>query len=1218
MTRVSIDGNEAAASVAYRASEVIAIYPITPASPMGELADAWAAAGRTNVWGTVPEVIEMQSEAGAAGTVHGAVQAGALTTTFTASQGLLLMIPDMYKIAGELTPAVFHVAARTVATHALSIFGDHSDVMATRSTGWALLASASPQEAHDLAVVAHAATLTTRVPFLHFFDGFRTSHEINGVELLDDDDLAALLPVDAVLAHRGRRLDPEKPVLRGSAQNPDVFFQAREAANPYHDAVPDAVRRAMADLADRTGRRYGLVDYVGAPDAETVIVQMGSATGATREATERLNAAGRRVGLVIVRLYRPFPTRAFLDALPPTVHTIAVLDRTKEPGAVGEPLCVDVATTVLEAASGLDGSDTGPRWSTPPRVVGGRYGLSSKEFTPAMAVAVFDEAARTRPRRRFTVGIVDDVSHLSLDWDRSPTPSRPGTMQAVFVGLGSDGTVGANKNTVKIVGERTGLHAQGYFVYDSRKAGSMTVSHLRFSPDPITSTYLIGDGEADFVGVHQFGFFERLDPLRHARHGATVLINAPWPADEVWDHLPAEAQQTILERELDVHVVDARAVAEANQLGQRVNTVLQTCFFALTDLLPTPDAVDAVKAAITATYGRFGETVLARNMAAVDAALDGLAPLVHPGRVTASAHRRPPVPPEAPDFVQRVTARMLAGEGDLLPVSALPVDGTFPTGTTRWEKRSIAVEIPIFDPDLCIECAKCAIVCPHAAIRIKAFTPDVLDGAPPSFRSRPLRSRELTDHRMTVQVAPDDCTGCGVCVEVCPARSKEIVRHKAIDMEPKEEHLDAERANWAFFETIPPLDRSGVRLDTVKGSQLVDPLFEFSGACAGCGETPYLKLLTQLFGDRILVANATGCSSIYGGNLPTTPWARDPDGRGPAWANSLFEDNAEFGLGMRLALDRQRAEAVLLLGELAGVIGDDLVGALVEAPQFDAAGVSAQRRRLAELRRRLATVDDPRARRLEAVADALVAHQVWIVGGDGWAYDIGFGGLDHVLASGRDVNIVVLDTQVYSNTGGQASKATPRAAVAKFAASGKSGPRKDLGQIAMAYEDVYVAEVALGANQTQTVKAFVEAASFPGPSLILAYSTCIAHGIDMSHSMTHQKDLVDSGFWPLYRYDPRVTLEGRHAFHLDSRRPSVPFVQVAREEARFAMLERSDPDRAARLAALAQADIDERWRLYEQFEDLERTIPDEQPDIEVLVRPPARDGSDDHPGEDGS
>ncbi|RMH73416.1 MAG: pyruvate:ferredoxin (flavodoxin) oxidoreductase, partial [Actinomyces sp.] len=1192
MTRVSIDGNEAAASVAYRASEVIAIYPITPASPMGELADSWAAAGRTNVWGTVPEVMEMQSEAGAAGAVHGSVQAGALTTTFTASQGLLLMIPDMYKIAGELTPAVFHVAARSVATHALSIFGDHSDVMATRATGWALLASASPQEAHDLAAVAHAATLTARVPFLHFFDGFRTSHEINTVELIDDDDLAALLPLDAVLAHRNRRLDPERPVLRGSAQNPDVFFQAREAANPFHDAVPTLVQETMDRLAARVGRHYHLVDYVGAPDADTVVVQMGSGTGATREAVERLTAEGRRVGLVIVRLYRPFPTRAFLDALPPTVRTIAVLDRTKEPGAVGEPLLVDVAATVLAAAGGLDGSDAGPRWATPPRVIGGRYGLSSKEYTPAMAVAVFDEAARPDPRPRFTVGIVDDVTHLSLDWDRSPTPPRPGVTQAVFVGLGSDGTVGANKNTVKIVGDRTDLHAQGYFVYDSRKAGSMTTSHLRFAPEPVASTYLIGDAEADFVGVHQFVFLERFDPLRYARPGATVLLNAPGPAEAVWDRLPVEAQETILERRLDVHVVDAQAIADANQLGRRVNTILQTCFFALTDLLPVDEAVTAVKDAIRHTYGRFGETVLARNEAAVDAALDALVPLPHPDRVTATRHRRPPVPADAPDFVQRVTARMIAGEGDLLPVSALPVDGTFPTGTTRWEKRSIALEIPIFDPELCIECAKCAIACPHAAIRIKAFPPEALEGAPPTFKSRPLRSREMPDHRMTVQVAPDDCTGCGVCVEICPARSKEIVRHKAIDMEPKEPHLEAERANWAFFEQIPTPARAEIRLDTVKGSQLAEPLFEFSGACAGCGETPYLKLLTQLFGDRILVANATGCSSIYGGNLPTTPWAHGADGRGPAWANSLFEDDAEFGLGMRLALDRLRAEALLLAGELAGEIGDDLVTALADAPQFDAAGVAEQRNRVAELRRRLAAVDDPRARRLDAVADALIAHQVWIVGGDGWAYDIGFGGLDHVLASGRDVNILVLDTQVYSNTGGQASKATPRAAVAKFAASGKAGPRKDLGQIAMAYEDVYVAEVALGANQTQTVKAFAEAASFPGPSLIVAYSTCIAHGIDMSRSMTHQKELVESGFWPLYRYDPRVTLEGKHAFHLDSRRPSVPFVEVARQEARFAMLERSDPERAARLAALAQADIDERWRLYEQFEDLERTIPD--------------------------
>ncbi len=1201
--RVTIDGNEAAASIAYRASEVIAIYPITPASPMGEVADAWASAKEPNLWGIVPTVVEMQSEAGAAGAVHGAVQAGALTTTFTASQGLLLMIPNMFKIAGELTPAVFHIAARSVATHALSIFGDHSDVMATRSTGWAMLASASPQEAHDLAAVAHMATLETRVPFLHFFDGFRTSHELNTVEMVGDDDLAALLPTDDALAPRRRRLDPGAPVLRGSAQNPDVFFQAREAANAFHEAVPEAVQSAMDRFAERTGRQYHLVDYTGDPAAETVVVQIGSGTGATSEAVDFLRAGGRKVGLLTVRLYRPFPVDELIASLPTTVRTIVVLDRTKEPGAVGEPLLVDVATAVFEAAQ------TGEApFSTAPRVIGGRYGLSSKEYTPAMAAAVFDEAERDDPKRRFTVGIIDDVTHRSLAWDRSFDLVRPGVLQAVFHGLGSDGTVGANKNTVKIVGAYTDLHAQGYFVYDSRKAGSTTTSHLRFSSDPIESTYLIGAGEADFVGVHQFSFLDRLDVLAAARPGGTVLINTVHGPADTWERLPLEAQEQILDKELAVWVVDAQAVAANNDLGRRINTVLQTCFFALTDLLPTEDAIPAVKQAIHDTYARFGETVLRRNEAAVDDALAGLARLEHPAEPTVARRRPPVVSDDAPDFVQRVTSRMLAGEGDLLPVSALPVDGTFPTGTTRWEKRSIALDIPIFDPDLCTECAKCAIACPHAAIRIKAFAPDELAGAPTSFKSRPLRSKESPDHRMTVQVAPDDCTGCGICVDVCPARSKEIVRHKALDMEPKWLHLEDERANWEFFSNIPTPGRDRVRLATVKGSQMVDPLFEFSGACAGCGETPYLKLLTQLFGDRLVVANATGCSSIYGGNLPTTPWSAGPDGRGPAWANSLFEDNAEFGLGMRLAIEQQQLEARTLLRRLARPVGRELATSILGSdPEDDAAivemraMVGALDARLGELAGGAEGASIEMVSRLSAITGALVPQQVWIVGGDGWAYDIGFGGLDHVLASGRDVNILVLDTQVYSNTGGQASKATPRSAVAKFAAAGKPGPGKDLGQIAMAYEDVYVAQIALGANQTQTVKALTEAASFPGPSLVIAYSTCVAHGIDMSTSMTHQKALVESGYWPLYRYDPRVTVEGKHAFHLDSRKPSIPFAEVAREEARFAMLARHDPDRAARLAVLAQADIDERWRLYEQFEDLERTIPDEQPDIEVLV-----------------
>ena len=1176
----TIDGNEAAASVAYRTNEVVAIYPITPASPMGELADAWANQGRANVWGTVPRVIEMQSEAGAAGAVHGALQGGALTTTFTASQGLLLMIPNMFKIAGELLPTVFHVAARTVATHALSIFGDHSDVMATRPAGWAMLASGSVQEAHDLAAVAEMATFEGRVPFLHFFDGFRTSHEINTVELLSDDDLRQLLPEAAIADHRRRRLDPDRPVLRGSAQNPDVFFQAREAVNPFYDALPDVVLGAMDRFWARVGRRYHLFDYVGAPDATEVVVMMGSGVGAMEETVRALVDRGRRVGLVKVRLFRPFSAEAFVAALPSAVETIAVLDRTKEPGAVGEPLFMDVATAVVEETQAGRTS-----WPVPPRVIGGRYGLSSKEFTPAMAAAVLDEAAREAPKRRFTVGIVDDVTHLSLPVDPEIEPPRRALLRAVFYGLGSDGTVGANKNSVKIVGERTDLHAQGYFVYDSRKAGAVTVSHLRFDPEPITSTYLVRD--ANFVACHQFEFLTKMDVLEVAEPGATFLLNSPHPADEVWDRLPLEVQEQIIDKELRFFVVDGYGVARAAGLGGRINTVMQTCFFALTDLLPIDEAIAAIKEAVEETYGKFGDVVLERNFAAIDAALAGLAEVAVPDHADSALRRREPVPPDAPDFVRRVTAMMLAGRGDLLPVSALPVDGTFPVGTTRYEKRSIAREIPIFDPEICIDCARCAISCPHAAIRMKVFEPAALEGAPPTFKWKPFRSKELPDRLMTIQVAPDDCTGCGVCVDVCPARSKEEVRHKAIDMEPKEPHLEAERANWEFFLTLPDPKPTEVNVATVKGSQLMEPLFEFSGACAGCGETPYLKLLTQLVGDRLLVANATGCSSIYGGNLPTTPWRANADGRGPAWANSLFEDNAEFGLGMRLALDQLTAEARRLLAELAPDLGDELVRAILETDQSTYEGIERQRRHVAALDERLAALDTAAARRLAAISGALVRKSVWIVGGDGWAYDIGFAGLDHALASGLDVNVLVLDTEVYSNTGGQASKATPRGAVAKFAVGGKPTPKKDLGQIAMAYEHVYVAQVALGANNMQTIRALVEAEEYEGPSLVIAYSTCIAHGIDMSTSLSHQKELVDAGYWPLYRFDPRRIDVDRHPLHLDSRPPKLKFRDVAMKEARYAMLERSNPEAFERLLLAAQDDIDERWRLYEQFAEVE-------------------------------
>jgi pyruvate-ferredoxin/flavodoxin oxidoreductase len=1176
MTTSCIDGNEAAARVAYALSEVVAIYPITPASPMGEHADAWAAADRPNAWGSVPAIVEMQSEGGAAGTLHGALQTGALATTFTASQGLLLMLPNMFKIAGELTPAVVHVAARAIATHALSIFGDHSDVMAARTTGWAMLCASSVQEAHDFALVSHAATLRSRVPFLHFFDGFRTSHEVNVVDLLSVDDLLALVGDEEISAHKLRRLRPTEPVLRGSAQNPDVFFQAREAASPVHAAVPAMVAEVFDELATRVGRRYHLVDYEGAPDAERVIVMMGSGAGAAGEAVARLVGAGEKVGLVTVRLFRPFPTEAFLDALPPTVTGVAVLDRTKEPGSVGEPLFQDVITALAERDA-----------SSMPRVIGGRYGLGSKEFTPAMAKAALDEAGADQPLRRFTVGIVDDVSGTSLTYDRG-FRTDSGVTSAVFYALGSDGTVGANKSSVKIIGEERGLHAQGYFVYDSKKSGSITVSHLRFGADPIRSTYLVD--RADFVACHQFGLLDQIDVLAIAKPGATLLLNSPYDADDVWEHLPVEVRATIIERQLKVFTVDAARVARELGMPGRINTVMQPCFFALVGVLPRDQAIDAIKASITATYQKRGPLVVERNHAAVDRSLSALAEVVVPDTVGAGRSRPPVVAPAAPDFVQRITARMLAGEGDLLPVSALPVDGTFPTGTTRWEKRKLAATIPVWEPDLCIDCGKCAVVCPHAVIRMKAFAGDALVGAPDGFPSKAFRSRELDDHLLTIQVSPDDCTGCGVCVDVCPAKDKSEVRRKAINMRPVEDHADVERVRWDFFLGIPELDRTAVTHDSVKNSQLLQPLFEFSGACAGCGETPYLKLLTQLFGDRLIVGNATGCSSIYGGNLPTTPWARDGHGRGPAWANSLFEDNAEFGLGLRLGVEHHQELARRLVRELTDVIGAELADELLTSTQLDETEIAAQRERVDRLRARIAGATDPRAARLAAIADELVRSSVWIVGGDGWAYDIGFGGVDHVLASGRNVNLLVLDTEVYSNTGGQASKATPRGAVAKFATAGKATGKKDLGAIARRYGDVYVAQVAIGGSDVQTVKALIEADAWDGPSLVVAYSTCIAHGIDMATSMGHQKDAVKSGYWPLYRFRPTED-EHEHPFQLDSSAPSIPVDVFTRSEARFAMLARTHPERAEQLAALAQSDVDERWRYYEQLASVERTVP---------------------------
>jgi len=1174
-----VDGNEACASVAHRLNEVIAIYPITPASPMGELADDWSARRRTNVWGTVPEVVELQSEGGAAGAVHGALQAGALTTTFTASQGLLLMLPNLYKIAGELTGCCIHVAARTIATHALSIFGDHSDVMACRQAGWAMLAAASPQEAHDMALVATVASLRARAPFLHFFDGFRTSHEIARVELMGDDDLRALCPEELVAAHRARALSPERPVLRGAAQNPDTFFQAREAVSPFYAACPGTVRDVLAALAERTGRRYDLFEYAGHPEAERVAVLMGSGAVTAAETVRALAAAGERVGAVTVRLYRPFAGADLVAALPEAVRRVAVLDRTKEPGAPGEPLFLDVAAALRRARR--DGDPRGEAL-----VTGGRYGLSGKELTPAMVKAVLTALGREAPPDGFTVGINDDVSGTSLDVDGEFRLRADGRTRAVFFGLGSDGTVGSNKNTIKIIGERTGQHAQGYFVYDSKKSGAVTVSHLRFGADPIRAPYLIEDGDADFVGCHQSELLDKFDVLAKAAPGATLLLNAPGPAASVWGQLPREVQEAVIAKGLAVHAIDAYAVAGEAGLGRRISTVMQTCFFALSGVLPRGEAIGRIKDAVEETYGKKGRPIVERNFAAIDHALAHLHEVPVPGAATAERGRPPVVSPAAPDFVSRVTALMLAGEGERLPVSAFPPDGTWPTGTARWEKRNVAQDVPVWAPELCIQCNKCAFVCPHATIRAKVFDPARLEGAPEGFRALTWSGRDAhAGQAYAIQVAPEDCTGCTLCVQVCPAKDKANPRRKALNMERQRPIREREAAYWDFFLGLPEADRADVKRD-VKGSQLLLPLFEFSGACAGCGETPYLKLLTQLFGDRLLIANATGCSSIYGGNLPTTPYGADAAGRGPAWSNSLFEDNAEFGYGMRLAVDAQAHQARELVAELGDRIGDDLARDLLEAEQRTEAGLAAQRARVAELRRRLTGLDGPAERRLRDLAEYLVRRSVWLVGGDGWAYDIGFGGLDHVLASGRDVNVLVLDTEVYSNTGGQASKATPLGAAAKFAAAGKGQPKKDLGLIAMSYGDVYVGHLAFGAKDTQTVKAFEEAEAHPGPSLLVAYSHCIAHGYDLAHGLEQQRLAVASGAWPLYRYDPARAAHGETPFQLDSGKPKVPLSHYTRGEARFRMAEKVDAERFRRLLREAQEHSTRRYAFYEQLAGL--------------------------------
>ena len=1167
---VTLDGNEATAFVAHKLSEVIAIYPITPSSGMGELSDEWSAVRRPNLWGTVPLVIEMQSEGGAAGAVHGALQTGSLTTTFTASQGLLLMIPNMYKIAGELTSTVFHVSARSLAAQALSIFGDHSDVMAARSTGFAMLASNSVQEAQDMALIAHAATLEARVPFLHFFDGFRTSHEVNKIEQLSTDDMRAMIDDSLVRAHRTRGLSPDNPFIRGTAQNPDVYFQARETVNPYYLACPEIVQKTMDKFAGITGRQYHLFDYVGAPDAERVIVIMGSGAETAGETAEYLAEHGERVGVLKVRLFRPFSVKHLVDALPSTVKTIAVLDRTKEPGAAGEPLYQDVITAINEVWSG-----------TALKIIGGRYGLSSKEFTPAMVKGVFDEMCKTTPKNHFTIGIVDDITFTSLDYDSSFSIESPDTVRCVFWGLGADGTVGANKNSIKIIGEETDFGAQGYFVYDSKKSGSVTISHLRFGPKPIRAPYLIS--QAQFVACHQFSFLERYDILKHAAQGGVFLLNSIYRPEEVWDHLSRETQDAIIKKKLRFYTIDAYEVAHKTGMGGRINTIMQTCFFAISGVLPRDQAITEIKQAIKKTYGKRGEAVVQRNYEAVDQTLAHLNEVKVPAAATSTIARRAAVPAEAPEFVRDVLGAMIAGEGDSLPVSALPVDGTFPSATTRWEKRNITLEIPVWERDLCIQCGKCSFVCPHAVIREKVYAPSYLEGAPEGWEAMDARWKEFPGMKYTLAVAPEDCTGCALCVEVCPAKDKSQAGRKAINMAPQQPIREREAVKWDYFLSLPEIDRTQMSLKTVKNSQLLEPLFEFSGACSGCGETPYIKLLSQLFGDRIFVANATGCSSIYGGNLPTTPWAKNKEGRGPAWSNSLFEDNAEFGLGMRLTLDKQQEYARELLPQLAGTIGETLVDELLNADQTNEAGIHAQRERVALLKQRLQAVEDPRARDLLSVADVLARKSVWILGGDGWAYDIGYGGLDHVLASGRNVNVLVLDTEVYSNTGGQSSKSTPRAAVAKFAAQGKAIPKKDLGMIAMAYGYVYVARVAMGASDQQTLNAFVEADSYDGPSLIIAYSHCIAHGFDLRKGLEQQKLAVAAGHWPLYRFNPAWIAEGRNPLSIDSKDPSIPFEQYAYNETRYKMLVQSDEQRAEALMKLAQKDARSRWDLYRQM-----------------------------------
>jgi len=1173
---VTLDGNEATASVAHRTNEVIAIYPITPSSNMGEWSDEWSAQGRKNIWGTVPAVAEMQSEGGAAGAVHGALQAGSLTTSFTASQGLLLFIPNMYKIAGELTPFVLHVTARTIATHGLSIFGDHSDVMGCRQTGFAMLSSDSVQQAHDFALISQSATLRSRVPFMHYFDGFRTSHEINKIEMLNDEDLRFMVTDELVASHRQRAMTPDRPQLRGTAQNPDVFFQAREAANTYYTATPAIVQEEMDKFAKLTGRQYQLFEYFGSPDAERVIIVMGSGADVAHEYVEWAQAKGEKLGLLKVRLFRPFSIEHFVHALPKTVKKIAVLDRCKEAGTLGEPLFMDVITALEEAR------ETGVT-TLAPKVIGGRYGLSSKEFTPAMVKAVYDELAKDAPKKHFTVGINDDVTHTSLPVDMDFDIEPADVKRAMFFGLGSDGTVGANKNSIKIIAEETSNYGQGYFVYDSKKAGAITTSHLRFGPRKIRSAYLIR--KANFIACHQTSFLEKYDMLCNAGEGATFLLNTPYGKDEVWDTLPKEVQESILSKKLKFFVIDAYEVAKATGMGVRINTIMQTCFFAISGVLPKDEAIEQIKKAIKKSYTKKGEAVVQKNFAAVDHTLAHLHEVKVPATVNANHSMPPFVADAAPEFTKKVQAIMMAGQGDLLPVSAFPVDGTWPVGTTQWEKRNIALDIPVWEKELCIQCNKCSLICPHAAIRAKVYDPSELAKAPETFKSVDYKGKEFAGQKFTIQVAPEDCTGCGLCVSMCPSKDKTDPKRKAINMTPQMPLREAEAKNYEFFLHLPEVDRTALKLD-VKGSQFMKPLFEYSGACAGCGETPYIKLLTQLFGDRAVIANATGCSSIYGGNLPTTPYTVNKDGRGPAWCNSLFEDNAEFGFGMRLSLDKNKEQALEMLARLAPSLGDELVAGIANADQSTEAGIKAQRERVEILKQKLSAIPTAEARWFELIADYLVKKSLWIIGGDGWAYDIGYGGLDHVIAQGRNVNILVLDTEVYSNTGGQASKSTPIGASAKFAMAGKSLPKKDMAMIAMSYGNVYVAKVSLGAKDAQVVKAFQEAESYDGPSIILAYSHCIAHGIDLVNGCEQQKLAVDSGHWPLFRYDPRRVEQGEAPLQMDSPAPKIELGSYVRNETRYRMVEQMNPERFRQLLAMAQREVTNRFATYENMAKL--------------------------------